>query len=778
LSGRFRTTEFLVFAGATGIVVLHILDDAFFQPEPGTSAGDHLTALVPVAVAVAAILAYPRLRAGARASIALVFGVLALTGGGIAVAEGMGVGLSGHDYSGLLLIPAGIALIVLGAVTAWRSRKTTGSRTRRYFRRGLIGVAALVVAVEVIFPVALALGLTHRPRKEVTAANFGRPYEEVSLRTSDGLDLSGWYVPSQNGAAVIAFPGRLGPRDEARMLVRHGYGVLMLDMRGQGESEGDPNVLGWDSPKDLAAAIDFLESRPDVEDGRIGGIGFSVGGEQMIQAAAENRALRAVVSEGAGERSIREGMLQEGLGKWLMLPANAATAFAMTIFSGDAPPPSLKDLKPEVLRRRQGAEDALEDPGSLPHGRFRGPAGGVRAARRRVLRRRARGLTVRGRNYSCASVAGRTQEAIYADIDLELSWSEDDLPQVERTKHVHRLHPYLGKFIPQLVEVFLKRYFAPGSCVFDPFVGSGTTLVEANVFGADAVGCDVSAFNCLLSRVKTSRYPLGELELSLRGALEAARRRTGKQSCEPSEWLRKWYAPRALDELLAYREAAERLTPPHDDVARVILARAARSARLTTHFDLDFPRAPTTEPYHCLKHKRECRPVDEAWKFLARYTTDTVRRIREFAPLRTDHEVVVLHEDARTVRLPIEPTGVITSPPYPGLIDYHEQHRYAYELLELGDRREEEIGAAAAGTTRPALAAYVQAMSAAFRNTGAQLPAGSTVLVVVNDSRDLYPAILQNAGLVLEERITRHVNRRTGRRAGEFFEDVLLCRAA
>jgi len=791
LSGRFRTTEFLVFAGATGIVVLHILDDAFFQPEPGTSAGDHLTALVPVAVAVAAILAYPRLRAGARASIALVFGVLALTGGGIAVAEGMGVGLSGHDYSGLLLIPAGIALIVLGAVTAWRSRKTTGSRTRRYFRRGLIGVAALVVAVEVIFPVALALGLTHRPRKEVTAANFGRPYEEVSLRTSDGLDLSGWYVPSQNGAAVIAFPGRLGPRDEARMLVRHGYGVLMLDMRGQGESEGDPNVLGWDSPKDLAAAIDFLESRPDVEDGRIGGIGFSVGGEQMIQAAAENRALRAVVSEGAGERSIREGMLQEGLGKWLMLPANAATAFAMTIFSGDAPPPSLKDLKPEVLRRRQGAEDALEDPGSLPHGRFRGPAGGVRAARRRVLRRRARGLTVRGRNYSCASVAGRTQEAIYAGIDLELSWSEDDLPQVERTKHVHRLHPYLGKFIPQLVEVFLKRYFAPGSCVYDPFVGSGTTLVEANVFGAAAVGCDISAFNCLLSRVKTSRYSLGELELALRGALEDARRRAGtgalglhtgnhvyRCATDTSEWLERWYAPRALDELLAYRAAAQRLAPPHDDVARVILARAARSARLTTHFDLDFPGAPVTEPYYCLKHKRECRPVTEAWKFLVRYTTDTVRRIRAFAALREERDVLVLHEDARTVRLPVEPSGVITSPPYPGLIDYHEQHRYAYELLNLGDRRGEEIGAAATGNSRPALTAYVDAMTAAFRNTVAQLPAAATVLVVVNDSRNLYPSILENAGLELEERITRHVNRRTGRRAGEFFEDVLLCRAA
>lgn len=373
---------------------------------------------------------------------------------------------------------------------------------------------------------------------------------------------------------------------------------------------------------------------------------------------------------------------------------------------------------------------------------------------------------------------GRTQGALYAEIDLELSWSEDELPQIERTKHVHSLHPYLGKFVPQLVEVFLSRYFAPGSCVYDPFVGSGTTLVEANVFGADALGCDISAFNCLLSKVKTARYSLGELELALRATLEEARRHTGGEPGHASEWLSRWYAPRALAELLAYREAGRELSAPYGDIARVILARAARSARLTKHFDLDFPRVPATEPYRCLKHKRECRPVEEAWKFLVRYTTDTVRRLREFAAVRADREVVVLHKDARTVRLPREPTGVITSPPYPGLIDYHEQHRYAYELLGLSDRRDEEIGPAAAGRTKAALNAYVDAMSEAFDNTASQLPRDAWVLIVVNDSQNLYRAILEHSGLLLEERITRHVNRRTGRRAGEFYEDVLVCRAA
>jgi hypothetical protein len=373
-------------------------------------------------------------------------------------------------------------------------------------------------------------------------------------------------------------------------------------------------------------------------------------------------------------------------------------------------------------------------------------------------------------------ISGRTQAALYSEIDLELSWSEDELPQLERTKHVHGLHPYLGKFIPQLVDVFLRRYFRPGDCVYDPFVGSGTTLVEANVFGADGVGCDISAFNCLLTRVKTAEYSLGALEMALRATYEESRQH---QECiDPdgmSEWLRRWYAPRALRELLAYRAAADSLEAPFREVAYVVLSRSARSARLTTHFDLDFPRQPVGGAYYCHKHKRTCRPVDEAGKFLRRYSSDSARRIRAFANERRSRQTIVLHEDSRTVRLPVKPSGVITSPPYPGLIDYHEQHRYAYELVGLVDRRHEEIGSASSGIGRSALSQYRDSMVSVLQNASEQMDAGSPVIVVVNDSRDLYPEILDRSGLRLEEVVTRHVNRRTGRRAGEFFESVLVC---
>jgi DNA methylase len=367
-----------------------------------------------------------------------------------------------------------------------------------------------------------------------------------------------------------------------------------------------------------------------------------------------------------------------------------------------------------------------------------------------------------------------TQEALYRDIDLELSWSERDLPERERTKHVHRLHPYLGKFIPQLVEALLVRYFRPGGRILDPFAGSGTTLVQALESGFDADGVDVAAFNALLVRVKTERYNLFVLERELRDAvrrLEALDSDGGR----PSDYVRRWFAPQAACELLAFRELIPEYE--HCDVLRVVLARAARSARRTTHFDLDFPRAPQRGPYWCHKHRRTCRPVEEAAHFLRRYMLDTLERIKAFSRVRAPRRAAAMaHGDARTLPLEGPYDGVVTSPPYPGLIDYHEQHRYAYELLGLDDRRELEVGAAARGTSRAALAAYADGIVAVLANIRTALRPGASVVIVVNDRRDLYPEILDRAGLRVDERLRRHVNRRTGRRAGEFFEDILVAR--
>jgi hypothetical protein len=368
-----------------------------------------------------------------------------------------------------------------------------------------------------------------------------------------------------------------------------------------------------------------------------------------------------------------------------------------------------------------------------------------------------------------------TQEALYSGLDLALSWSERQLPERERTKHVHRLHPYLGKFVPQLVEELLARYVPAGGRVLDPFAGSGTTLVQALESGCDAAGVDIAGFNALLMRVKTRHYNLDALRRDLLFAHAAAEGHTarGRYPRGASAYVRAWFAPRAAEELLHYRSLVEQVG--HPDVLRVVLARAARSARRTPHFDLDFPRTPQTGEYWCHKHRRTCRPVEEARRFLLRYTLDTLDRIEGFAAVRAPGRIAeILHGDARELDLRGVYDGVVTSPPYAGLIDYHEQHRYAYELLGLDEHRDRELGRPARGTGRAAIEEYVDGIAGVLRNVRGALRLGAPVCIVVNDRRDLYPEILRRAGLRLEDRLERHVNRRTGRRAGEYFESILV----
>lgn len=375
--------------------------------------------------------------------------------------------------------------------------------------------------------------------------------------------------------------------------------------------------------------------------------------------------------------------------------------------------------------------------------------------------------------------------------ELNLNWREADLPERERTKHVHRLHPYLGKFIPQLVEIFLRKYFQPGQTVLDPFCGSGTTLVQANELGINSVGYDISGFNVLLSRAKTAKYDIEKMRKEVLDILRRTdierKKLLGNQQLAlwedntpafsideiNDEYLLNWYAPRALTELLIYRNFIKDYE--YQDLLKIILSRSARSARLTTHFDLDFPKKPQREPYWCYKHSRICQPTDEAFKFLRRYSYDTISRIEEFARVRTDAKVEIYHEDSRRADFP-PVHGVITSPPYIGLIDYHEQHAYAYHLLGLEDRSEDEIGAASKGCSQKAKEEYQRDITEVFRRVHKSLLPGGRVIVVAADTANLYDSIAEQAGFSVEGVINRHVNRRTGRRASEFFESVFIWR--
>jgi uncharacterized protein len=333
---------------AIGVVALHVVDDNFLQPNPGTTAGDHpVSGLVPLALLVAAAVFYGRLRAGARAVIALFAGYFGVLGGIEALHYTREVGPSGDDYTGILSLLAGLVLLGVGGLTLWRSRRRDDRLWWRYGRRALIGVGAVVVAGVFLFPFSIGYIVTHASRATVPAADLGAPFEEVEFTTNDGLRLKGWYIRSRNGAAVISFPGRASSQKRAKLLARHGYGVLVFDRRGEGESEGDPNLFGWEGERDVHAAVEFLRNRPEVDPDRIGGIGLSVGGEMMIEAAAESDALRAIVSEGASARSVRDIVANPGT-TWSEVLGNGVATLATSLFSNALPPADLKSLVPKI----------------------------------------------------------------------------------------------------------------------------------------------------------------------------------------------------------------------------------------------------------------------------------------------------------------------------------------------------------------------------------------------------------------------------------------------
>lgn len=337
-----------IFTACAAVIGLHVIVDGLVAPEPGVEPTSHLVPVaVPLVLLAAAVFAFPRVRPGAGAAMSLLLAPPALTGGVVALADLAEGDAAGDAVTGVLLVPAGLVLAGLGAALLWRSRRRTG---RVVVRRVLTGAAAALVGLWVVVPVCIAVYATHRPREEVRTVDLGRPHETVTVRTADGLDLAAWYVPSRNGAAVITFPNRAGSGDHARMLVRNGYGVLVLDMRGYGDSEGDPNAFGWGAAPDVRAAVAWLRDRPDVRDGRIAGLGLSVGGEVLLDAAAADPGLRAVIADGAGERSVRETLIR-GVAAAPVLPLAAVQTAAVAVLGGSGPPASLEDVVARIAPR-------------------------------------------------------------------------------------------------------------------------------------------------------------------------------------------------------------------------------------------------------------------------------------------------------------------------------------------------------------------------------------------------------------------------------------------
>ena len=183
-----------------------------------------------------------------------------------------------------------------------------GGRSTRTRVLRILGwtVLGLVLALYIGFPLAMAATAVWPSRAEVGSTPDG--FEEVNLKTADGDTLAAWYREPENGAAIILLHGAGGSRENmkghAEMLAENGYGVLSVDLRGHGESEGRTNRVGWQGTADVEAAVEFLRERDGVE--RIGAIGSSMGGEVLLGASAECPEIEAMVADGATRRSTEE----------------------------------------------------------------------------------------------------------------------------------------------------------------------------------------------------------------------------------------------------------------------------------------------------------------------------------------------------------------------------------------------------------------------------------------------------------------------------------------
>jgi pimeloyl-ACP methyl ester carboxylesterase len=298
-----------------------------------------------LAVAAYLIAASHRVHAGPGTR-----GALVVAAGAVAVAAGVGLlphlvknGLSPISVWAVVLVVAGLTAAVFGAHGALRGAGRAGKVAGTIVTVISVAGVAWLVAPAVAATRVAATSVSTKPR------SMGLAYKSVTLVTSDDVRLAAWYLPSANRAAVVVLHGAGSTRSEvlgqAGALARAGYGVVLVDARGHGDSGGTAMDLGWYGDRDVAAGVDFLAARDEVDPTRIGVVGFSMGGEEAIGAAGADPRIRAVVAEGATGRQARDKTwFSEAYGwrGWLQEQFEKAQTQVTAYLSGASPPTPLR----------------------------------------------------------------------------------------------------------------------------------------------------------------------------------------------------------------------------------------------------------------------------------------------------------------------------------------------------------------------------------------------------------------------------------------------------
>src|SRR4051812_10759375 len=341
---------------AVAAVALHVVDDAWWHARPNTSVAQNLLLLLPgvVLAALWALLA-THVRPAIQAFLAFAAGSLMVADAGAHVVHAQKSGIGSTDVTGFLVGLVGLALILTALALTLRP-KPPRSRSRRWAARVGVVTGAMATLLLITFPLYLALLASHKPGMDPDLSVLPPGQREVMLRTSDGINLAASWVPPRNGAAVVLVHGSGGDRgggiaSRARMLARHGYGVLVYDARGSGESGGRPENIGWTWPRDVEAALDYVAKQPAVTKG-IGALGLSTGAEVVVTSAAQDKRIKAVVAEGTQARTIKElRLLPLGVAKLLTLEQYGIALPLYRLVTHAPTAPSLGALIPKIAPR-------------------------------------------------------------------------------------------------------------------------------------------------------------------------------------------------------------------------------------------------------------------------------------------------------------------------------------------------------------------------------------------------------------------------------------------
>jgi pimeloyl-ACP methyl ester carboxylesterase len=170
---------------------------------------------------------------------------------------------------------------------------------------------------------------------DVTFAQIGALREDFNVAAADGAELRGWKVRAAkpNGSWVLVFHGvadnRYGVEEHARMLLKAGYGVVMMDQRAHGASGGAMATYGWLERKDTSAAIDQLEQAEHPQ--HLYALGNSMGAGIALQSAGADPRIEAVVAE-APFADLQEAAYDyAGLQRWPLLGKTVFAPGAWTV---------------------------------------------------------------------------------------------------------------------------------------------------------------------------------------------------------------------------------------------------------------------------------------------------------------------------------------------------------------------------------------------------------------------------------------------------------------